>query len=88
MFTGPLVLWFYFASVRSFSSENLERKTILEKVFSLAHIFNLVKIIFKRIFLAHLSRRLIGELLVHVYIEVSVVRRQHFQTTASLKPLG
>ena len=44
--------------------------------------------------LAHLSRRLIGELLVYRGIRrpsvrrPSVVRRQHFQTTSSLKPLG
>ena len=40
-------------------------------------------------FLAHLSRRLIGELLVYRGIcRPSVVHRQHFQTTSSLKPLG
>ena len=40
-------------------------------------------------FLAHLSRRLIGELLVYRGIRrPSVVRRQHFQTTSSLKPMG
>ena len=42
--------------------------------------------------LAHLSRRLIGELLVYrgicrPSVRPSVVRRQHFQTTSSLKPL-
>ena len=40
------------------------------------------------IFLAHLSRRLIGELLVYRGICHPSVRRQHFQTTSSLKPLG
>ena len=39
-------------------------------------------------FLAHLSRRLIGELLVYRGIRRPSVRRQHFQTTSSLKPLG
>ena len=49
-------------------------------------------------FLAHLSRRLIGELLVYggirrpsVRPSSSVVvrrRREHFQTTSPLKPLG
>ena len=40
------------------------------------------------VFLAHLSRWLIGELLVYSGIRrPSVVRRQHFQTTSSLKPL-
>ena len=39
--------------------------------------------------LAHLSRRLIGELLVYRGIRrPSSVRRQHFQMTSSLKPLG
>ena len=40
------------------------------------------------LFLAHLSRRLIGELLVYRGIRRPSVRRQHFQTTSSLKPLG
>ena len=38
------------------------------------------------VFLAHLSRRLIGELLVYRGIRRPSVRRQHFQTTSSLKP--
>ena len=45
-------------------------------------------IIFQRI-LAHLSRRLIGELIVYGGIHLSVVRRgEHFQMTSPLKPLG
>ena len=44
----------------------------------------------RQVLLAHLSRRLTGELIVHVYTGIrrpSVVR-QHFQTTSPLKPSG
>ena len=39
------------------------------------------------ILLAHLSHRLIGELIVYTYRHPASVR-QHFQTTSPLKPLG
>ena len=40
------------------------------------------------VFLAHLSRRLTGELIVYRGIRRPSVVRQHFQTTSPLKPLG
>ena len=53
------------------------------------HIINVVMSVFS-VSLAHLSRRLIGELIVYKGIHrPSVVRpsvRQHFQTTSPLKP--
>ena len=39
-------------------------------------------------FLAHLSRRLWGELLVYQWLRRPSVVRQHFQTSSPLKPLG
>ena len=45
----------------------------------------------KHMFLAHLSRRLMGELIVYQSLRRPSVRlsvRQHFQTSSPLKPLG
>ena len=39
-------------------------------------------------FLAHLSRRLRGELLVYQWLRCPASVRQHFQTSSPLKPLG
>ena len=46
---------------------------------------------FRVLFLAHLSRRLMGELIVYQSLRRPSVRlsvRQHFQTSSPLKPLG
>ena len=40
------------------------------------------------LFLAHLRRRLTGELIGYPWIQRPSVRRPHFQTSSPLKPLG